>query len=194
MRKRAHAALRFVSESTVRCLLRLVLGRLAWVTAAGEGTVPDHHRCVDSKAGLRCQEFLDSPVDVGGCWAVKKFPAPRSARAAIWAHSGLAPGSPAPGSCCGGRPGTLIGGSRRSVSGQRRSRGCISAVRRPLCQVYALTGASRRSRLAASRSHAGNDVKEAGGSGLEVAAVAADPGHAGKFGVVKANERKPAKR
>jgi hypothetical protein len=80
------------------------------------------------------------------------------------------------------RPGILIGGSRRSVSGQRRSRGCISAVGRPLCQVYGLTGASWRSRLAASRSHAGNDVKRAGGSGLEVAAEAADPGHAGKFG------------
>ena len=144
--------------------------------------VPDHHRCVDSEAELRCQEFLDSLVDVGGCWAVKKFPAPRSARAAIQARSGLASGSPAPGSCRGGRPGTLIGGSRRSVSGQRRSRGCISAVGRPLCQVYALTGASCRSRLAASRSNAGNDVEKAGGSGLEVAAEAADPGHAGKFG------------
>ena len=99
--------LRFVSQSTLRCLLRLVLRRLAWVTAAGEGTVPDQHRCVGSEAELRCQEFLDSLVDVGGCCAVKKFPAPRSARAAIWARSGLAPGSPAPGSCRGGRPGTL---------------------------------------------------------------------------------------
>jgi hypothetical protein len=26
--------------------------------------VPDHHRCVDSEAGLCCQEFLDSLVDV----------------------------------------------------------------------------------------------------------------------------------
>jgi hypothetical protein len=71
--------------------------------------VPDHHRCVDREAELRCQEFLDSLVDVGGCWAVKKFPAPRSARAAIRARSGLAPGSPAPGSCRGGRPGTFTG-------------------------------------------------------------------------------------
>ena len=139
--------------------------------------VPDHHRCVDDGEGeLRCQEFLDALVDAGGCWAVKKFLAPPSARAAIRARSGLAPGSPAPGSWRGGRPGTLIGGSRRSVSGQRRSRGCISTVGTPLCQVCALTG-SWRSRLAASWSRAGNDVKKVGGSGLE---VAADPGDAGK--------------
>jgi hypothetical protein len=60
--------------------------------------VPDHHRCVDSQAELRCQESLDSLVDAGGCWAViKKFPAPESAQAAIRARSGLASGSPAPG-------------------------------------------------------------------------------------------------
>jgi hypothetical protein len=67
----------------VRCLLRLVLRRLAWVTAAGECTVPDHHRCVDGEAELRSHEFLDSLVGVEGAGAVKKFPAPRSARAAI---------------------------------------------------------------------------------------------------------------
>ena len=53
--------------------------------------VPDHHRCVNSEAGLGYQEFLESLVDAGGCWAVKKFPVPRSARAAIRARSGLAP-------------------------------------------------------------------------------------------------------
>jgi len=53
----------------------------------------------------------------GGCWAVKKVPVPRSARAAIRARSGLAAGTPVPGSRRGGRPGTLIGGSRRGVSG-----------------------------------------------------------------------------
>ena len=78
--------------------------------------VPDHHRCVDREAELRCQEFLDSLVDVGGCWAVKKFPASRSARARSGPAVAWHPGSPAPGSCRGGRPGTLIGGSRRSVS------------------------------------------------------------------------------
>src|SRR5271169_1978963 len=35
-RSYSHAALRFVSRSMVPCLLRLVLRRLAWVTAAGE--------------------------------------------------------------------------------------------------------------------------------------------------------------
>jgi hypothetical protein len=93
----SHAALRFVSRSMVPCVLRLVLQRLGWVTAAGGRLVPDHHRCVDSQAELRCQESLDSLVDAGGCWAVKKFPAPESAQAAIGARSGLASGSPAPG-------------------------------------------------------------------------------------------------
>jgi hypothetical protein len=104
--------------------------------------VPDHHRCVDNEAELCRQEFLDSLVDARGCWSVKKFPAPRSV-------PGCDPGPQWSGirfTCSWvmpGRPsGTLIGGSRRSVSGRRRSRGCISAVGRPLCQVYALTGAS----------------------------------------------------
>jgi hypothetical protein len=35
--------------------------------------------------------------------------------------------------------------------------------------------------------------RRADGSGPQVAAEAADPGHAGEFGVVKVNERKPAK-
>ena len=51
--------------------------------------MPDHHRCVGSEAELRCQEFLDSLVDAGGCWAVKKFPALdqpglRSGPAVVW--------------------------------------------------------------------------------------------------------------
>jgi len=79
--------------------------------------VPDHHRCVDSEAELRCQEFLDSLVDVGGCWAVKKVPG-------ALISSGCDPGPQWSGSrfTCSwvlprGRPGTLIGGSRRGVSG-----------------------------------------------------------------------------
>ena len=54
--------------------------------------VPDYRRWVDSEAELRCREFLDSLVDAGRCWAVKKFPALGSARAATRARSGLASG------------------------------------------------------------------------------------------------------
>jgi hypothetical protein len=86
-----HAALRFVSRSMVRCLLRLVLRRLAWVTVAGECTVPDHHPCVDGEAERRSHEFLDSLAGAGGAGPSRSFRRPRSARAAIRARSGLTP-------------------------------------------------------------------------------------------------------
>jgi len=55
-------------------------------------------------------------------------------------------------------------------------------------------GGRRGGRVWQRAGHMRAMTSKAGGSGLEVAAVAADPGHAGKFGVVKANERKTAKR
>ena len=59
-------------------------------TAAGEGWCRIITAVLIARRELRCQEFADSLVDVEGCWAVKEFPAPRSARAAIRARSGLA--------------------------------------------------------------------------------------------------------
>jgi hypothetical protein len=45
--------LRFVSRSMVPCLLRLVLRRLAWVTAAGEDWYPVHLLLGHAAAAVR---------------------------------------------------------------------------------------------------------------------------------------------
>ena len=57
-------------------------GTPSWATAAGEGW----YRIITAVLTVRCQEFLDSLVDVGGYWAVKKFAALglRSGPAVVW--------------------------------------------------------------------------------------------------------------
>jgi hypothetical protein len=137
-----NVALRFVSRSMVRCRLRLVLRRLAWVIAAGEGWCRIIAAVLIARRSYAARNSWIRLLMSEGAGPSRSSPGGsispglRSGPAVVW-H----PVHPAPGSCRDGRPGTLIGGSRRSVSGQRRSRGCISAVCWPLCQVYALTGA-----------------------------------------------------
>ena len=93
-------------------LLRLVLRRLVWVTAAGEGWRRIITAVLIARRSYAARNSwirLLMPEGAGPSRSSRRLD---QSRAAIRARSGLAPGSPAPGSCRGGRPGTLIGNRR----------------------------------------------------------------------------------
>ena len=97
---------------TVDGAVSTAAGTPAWVTAAGEGWYRSVAAVLTARRSYAARNsWIRSLMSEGA--GRQEVP---GARAAIRARSGLAPGSPAPGSCRGGRQGTLIGGSRRSVS------------------------------------------------------------------------------
>ena len=173
----------------VPCVLRLVLRRLAWVTAAGGGWCWIITAVLVARRSYAARNSwirLLMPEGAGRSRSSR----PGSARAAIRARSGLAPGSPAPGSCRGGRLGTLIGAAWPGSGGHED----VSA--RPAGPSARCRGERGRGegRVWQRAGHMRAMTSKAGGSGREVDADAADRGHTGKVrGWVKTNERKPAK-
>jgi hypothetical protein len=163
------AALKFVSRSMVRCLLRLVLLRLAWATAAGKA------RCRISTAVLiagRGYAARNSWIRLLMSEVLGRQEVPGAS-----ISSGCDPGPQWPGTrftCSWVIPRRPSGHLYRRIAAQRvRAAAVMRMYQRgrlaPLPGIR-VNGARWRSRLAASRSHAGNDVRKVGGSGLEVAA------------------------
>ena len=175
------AVKRFVSRSMVRSLLRLVVRRLAWVTAAGEGAVPDHHRCVDSEAELHCRDFLDSLAGAGGAGPSTSSRrldrlGLRSGPAVVW-HPVL--------TCSWIMPRRPSGHLYRRIAAQRVRAAAVTRMYQrgrpaPLPGIRVNGGVVEVA--SGSEPVACGHRRQKAGSGLEVAAEAVDPGHAGKFG------------
>jgi len=135
------AALRFVSRSMVPCLLRLVLRRLAWVTAAVEGWCRIITAVLMARRSYAARNSwirLLMPEGAGLSRSSRRLDqlGLRSGPAVVWHPVHLFLGHAAAAVRYLNR---RIAAQRVRVAAVTR---CISAVGRPLCQVCALTGAS----------------------------------------------------